>query len=854
MAENKLTMFGKTYNTVGSADSNLLLQTRGDLKIRWGNKFIDLVKNGKINVDTDLLFKVESKDKIIKDGIYLIQGEESSEIWLSIKGEIINVIGEVNDNYVAFVKDQNVSSDQKFRALKNIGYYQSSYSDLENSGLQQGLFFVLDENQLYYMQEGKVVKYEQKIVIPNPLELGNIVIDGKNSRISCSNALSIADSTGNYITFDKVNIFHKNIEVNGSILSKNYQTGSRGYRIYLKNSTSTLEVDNIIVRKNLTQPTDILYDDLILLIENNNLVPGKIYVITDFINEWETSYTIDGSTEYYYHPITIKAISSNKLEKTGYYCNNPNWIVEYDPSYRIITETVIDPESNTERERVTYLKGRITKLTDEFGNTANYDFKHKLFKHTSLSDSRTEWFFTFNVPKSSLSNQDIESIEFNCEDEESFFAIHNNSDASLFGKVKNNVLLIDGQFIFENCHINYPYDNSILNGEGSYVISGKFYGNTIYNIFGNNYTFNCDFYNNSIKGLYLKGDNISLESEKTVSFYQNCTYNDNIFIKNIMDSSLNGSISNTIFKGNVKGLNFQGTIQDSSFNKDIDQSTINGNISECKFHKLSQGIVLSGTLNKINIQEDITPSIANYVQTTDTYTLSLINTLEINSVTIPRLALSGQKDCYIRTIQDKVVFHVSANHVDDYTPKGTIVMFNGSQIPEGWAICDGQNGTPNLTGRFIRMVDTGENAGPINNNDLETNGEGTRKAYIKKSVAHTHSYGESTNVDYSELSANYRGGNLIEGTTSTSNVEVYRVKPDGDNTTYYSYSDATYIKESLEEQGSHSHSYSINLPDIVLSGNISVSITQDTQAESSNFVSAINVEPQAYALIFIMKL
>lgn len=34
-------------------------------------------------------------------------------------------------------------------------------------------------------------------------------------------------------------------------------------------------------------------------------------------------------------------------------------------------------------------------------------------------------------------------------------------------------------------------------------------------------------------------------------------------------------------------------------------------------------------------------------------------------------------------------------------PKGIIVAWTGSTAPTGWAICDGQNGTPNLTGRFI---------------------------------------------------------------------------------------------------------------------------------------------------------
>ncbi len=36
-------------------------------------------------------------------------------------------------------------------------------------------------------------------------------------------------------------------------------------------------------------------------------------------------------------------------------------------------------------------------------------------------------------------------------------------------------------------------------------------------------------------------------------------------------------------------------------------------------------------------------------------------------------------------------------------PKGMIMMWNGSAnaIPQGWAFCDGTNGTPDLRGRFI---------------------------------------------------------------------------------------------------------------------------------------------------------
>jgi hypothetical protein len=40
---------------------------------------------------------------------------------------------------------------------------------------------------------------------------------------------------------------------------------------------------------------------------------------------------------------------------------------------------------------------------------------------------------------------------------------------------------------------------------------------------------------------------------------------------------------------------------------------------------------------------------------------------------------------------------------DGLVPKGTIVMWNGKNVPEGWALCDGKNNTPDLRGRMIKM-------------------------------------------------------------------------------------------------------------------------------------------------------
>lgn len=41
--------------------------------------------------------------------------------------------------------------------------------------------------------------------------------------------------------------------------------------------------------------------------------------------------------------------------------------------------------------------------------------------------------------------------------------------------------------------------------------------------------------------------------------------------------------------------------------------------------------------------------------------------------------------------------------LDNIVPNGVILMWSGNStdIPDGWALCDGANGTPDLSGRFI---------------------------------------------------------------------------------------------------------------------------------------------------------
>lgn len=58
----------------------------------------------------------------------------------------------------------------------------------------------------------------------------------------------------------------------------------------------------------------------------------------------------------------------------------------------------------------------------------------------------------------------------------------------------------------------------------------------------------------------------------------------------------------------------------------------------------------------------------------------------------------------IKNINEKITnINTNITALQDAMPVGSIIMFSGKaeEIPSGWAICNGENGTPNLIDRFI---------------------------------------------------------------------------------------------------------------------------------------------------------
>lgn len=910
MSVGELAMFGKAYDTVGSTNKNLILQTRGDLKIRWGNKFIDLIKNGKINVNIDLLKQADNKDSINKDGIYLIQNEENQEVWLYIGGTLVNLIGEISDNYVTYLKNQDIDADGKFRALSNIGLYYDTLNDAIEAKLTSGVIYILDQNKFYYINNGEYQEYQftNTLEIPNPLQLDKLQLNGTSQEIIASDSLNFNITNNKYISLKQNNIeFYKNVILDAPIYSDNYEANKSGFALYVNNADYIGEFDIIKVRKAIIYEDieDITYDDLVEKINNSQLYPGKKYRIIDFYNEWD-NYYYDLSDEqnnvpsnYYelyedptnvqfYFPITIAAKTKNSLEKEGYYCDNENWKIEYDINFHYLIDEIPNTVDGT--YYLMYSKGRITKLTDEFGNSANYDFKHRLFKHTSDPNNRKTWFYTFNRTKTEEEN--VASLEWKY--------VHSNWDASLDGDIKNNIFNLPepeleerqintGEFVqkvkqAEDYVIftNKPYDNNIKLFKGQYYITNDFYNNTIggfiQNITSISLTsINFKFFNNICNNIYIYGEptkeDLPSTSDKSVTFKENKTYSDNMlndiincqfeddFIYNkfydeyrdkyfdLINCSIQGSIQYTLFKSNIKEV-ILNTITNATFNKEvqkldaadsnidscifngiIEEAIIRGKLINCQFEKLFGNIEIGKkeqNIQQMIVQIDLSPNIAKWVQKENQITqYQECTPLKINIDDVPRLRANAKKECFIKEIGSKKIFYVQLSS-DDNTPRGTILMFypgilEGGQtledvIPEGYAICDGTNGVPDLRGRFIRSAYDYNDVKKHDNNNL-IQGESGRKDSIKikedNLPPHTHTFNVQNTLAISE----YTGNSVVEGTANTGEGEV-----------------------NIPAISSSSHTHS-------LTGNISISQNPDNFANNP-----INIEPNAFALIFIMKL
>ena len=124
----------------------------------------------------------------------------------------------------------------------------------------------------------------------------------------------------------------------------------------------------------------------------------------------------------------------------------------------------------------------------------------------------------------------------------------------------------------------------------------------------------------------------------------------------------------------------------------------------------------------------------------------------------------------------------------NYLPKGTIVAYTGKTAPQGWALCNGKNGTPDLRGRFIYGYGT-RSGSTINNKG----GSETHKLSVSEMPQHRHTGTTNTDTHNHKYNARHKRWKVAKSCTA---ICKYSTVGDYGKTSYTTTSD------------SHNHSFS----------------------------------------------
>ena len=355
--------FGRTYETVGNVSGDLLLKTRGGVKVQIGSSFIDLVKNGKINVDIDIIKEASSKDSIIDNGLYLID----NILYVKYQDTVLSLNDNTNKNSVSYLPQLDITQDQQIQAQKNIGVYydtleeaqqkiSNGYAYINNQGLylfsnqsaQQVLttdYFALGTLNLSILNIGKTSLQESKITLTNYLDIvlnQQYLLKISDQYCEIKNTLLVTALQGYEGAFQLYtsNNGESYLKVDHIICSdsnQNYQANicySKYYYNNFNNVITKIEVDNTTKAITLYFKYSVLYQPKnILHVEFDRSVYD--FIITSYdSNENTAEVTLEDKsldptnigqqTICYYKPIDAALIGFSIENNTITYGNNIN--------------------------------------------------------------------------------------------------------------------------------------------------------------------------------------------------------------------------------------------------------------------------------------------------------------------------------------------------------------------------------------------------------------------------------------------------------------------------------------------------------------------------------------------------
>lgn len=261
-------ILGKVYTLVGDEGTDIILNGKGNVKIRFGNSFLDLIKNGKISAESisqsssSIIKEVNDKSEITSDGIYYSKADGA--FYISLGGILFELNSKevdededlpsegepdyTNEDYLAINKTQKLTSDQIKYALGNIKQVINYLTD-DSEDLPTDYAYYVVDNKRHYVKTSDGLQELYLNLNDGGTVKGTVTIGSNSNSVSfplskfniiSKSPMTLFDGSSNNIRLE-FNNGSLNLYVNNALVSK-LSISKTGIGINKNNPTQALDV------------------------------------------------------------------------------------------------------------------------------------------------------------------------------------------------------------------------------------------------------------------------------------------------------------------------------------------------------------------------------------------------------------------------------------------------------------------------------------------------------------------------------------------------------------------------------------------------------------------------------------
>ena len=375
--------FGRTYETVGNISGDLLLKTRGGVKVQIGSSFIDLIKNGKINADIDIIKEASSKDNIIDNGLYIVK----DVLYVKYQDTVLPLGNSTMENQVSYLPQLNITQEQQIQAQKNIGIYYDTLEEAQQN-VNNGYFYIKERG--IYVINNQTLDQVLTLNYLNSNELNLSSAQFNNLHVGKAflqeNQLSLDSDFELLLKSQKLlNISNSAFTIYNNLLSSNIKDINGIFQLYVDNTNgeSYLKVDHIICSDN-NQEYQANICNTQYYINNGNNIIKQIDISNTKIITLYLKYQIQYNPEDILH-VEFDGDTYDFIIESYNSQNNTAIVILKDPS--------LDP-SNISQQTICYYKPKDTSLigftiqnnTITYGNDSSKTILGTLPEELSLTN------------------------------------------------------------------------------------------------------------------------------------------------------------------------------------------------------------------------------------------------------------------------------------------------------------------------------------------------------------------------------------------------------------------------------------------------------------------------------------